>query len=30
MATARDAAEQAVSVAQAAPDRRPIVIDRIA
>jgi thymidine phosphorylase len=30
MATARDAAEHAVSVAQAAPDRRPIVIDRIA
>jgi thymidine phosphorylase len=30
MATARHAAEQAVSVAQAAPDRRPIVIDRIA
>ncbi len=30
MATARDAAEQAVCVAQAAPDRRPIVIDRIA
>jgi thymidine phosphorylase len=30
MATARDAAGHAVSVAQAAPDRRPIVIDRIA
>jgi thymidine phosphorylase len=30
MATARDAAEHAVSVAQAASDRRPIVIDRIA
>jgi thymidine phosphorylase len=30
MATARDAAGQAVSIARAAPDRRPIVIDRIA